>query len=298
MFSSIVPPSCIASPGEPPIDVRIGIDETGRGAMLGPMIYCAAYWAESDDEAISKLGYDDSKALSAAKREKYALGIEADARIGFACRLVSSKEISQKMTRRCPVSLNVIAFDATVDAVQAIRDAGVHVARAFVDTVGDPDRWRMRLSAVFNGQIDFVVEKKADATYPVVSAASIVAKYLRDATVESCLFEEPHLNASGPHVLGSGYPGDPKMKSWAAGHVDRIFGFPSNMRFAWKNIRLVLEDDAQCATVDWGDEEEEEEVDTAQTSLMGWFGATAKAAKRPRCEYFARRGLENVAELD
>ena len=295
MICSTVPLSCLGG-----AEVRIGIDETGRGAMLGPMIYTAAYWAESDDAAISKIGYDDSKGLSAKKRAEFAKGMDADGRIGYTCRLVSSKEISQLMTRRSPISLNVIAFDATVAAVQAVLDAGVRVTRAFVDTVGDPERWRQKLSRVFNDRIDFVVEKKADATYPVVSAASIIAKYLRDASVEfGTLFEEPHIRAAGPHVLGSGYPGDPKMKAWAETHVDKVFAYPSCMRFAWKNVRVVLEDEARCAAVDWGDEEDDE-ADPAQLSLMGWFGAggaRGEGTKKARCDFFARRGLENVTEL-
>ena len=55
--------------------VKLGIDEAGRGPVLGPMTYGCAYWRIEDDEEISALGYDDSKAISAETREKLFDGI-------------------------------------------------------------------------------------------------------------------------------------------------------------------------------------------------------------------------------
>jgi ribonuclease H2 subunit A len=56
----------------------------------------------------------------------------------------------------------------------------------YVDTVGDADRYRAKLSSAFPG-VTFTVCPKADALYPVVSAASIVAKVLRDTSLQVCL---------------------------------------------------------------------------------------------------------------
>lgn len=47
----------------------LGIDEAGRGPVLGPMTYGAAYWSCADDKEVSAMGFDDSKALTAAQRE-------------------------------------------------------------------------------------------------------------------------------------------------------------------------------------------------------------------------------------
>lgn len=47
--------------------------------------------------------------------------------------------------------------------------------QVYVDTVGDPEKYRVKLSEIFPA-IKFVVAKKADSLYPVVSGASIVAK--------------------------------------------------------------------------------------------------------------------------
>lgn len=48
--------------------VILGIDEAGRGPVLGPMTYAAAYWTCADDKDVSSMGFDDSKALTPAQR--------------------------------------------------------------------------------------------------------------------------------------------------------------------------------------------------------------------------------------
>jgi ribonuclease HII len=49
--------------------------------------------------------------------------------------------------------------------------------KVYIDTVGDPEKYRIKLTEKFPG-IKFVVAKKADSLYPVVSGASIVAKVI------------------------------------------------------------------------------------------------------------------------
>lgn len=51
------------------VPVMLGIDEAGRGPVMGPMVYGTAYWAVSEGDAMNAMGFDDSKALSAESRE-------------------------------------------------------------------------------------------------------------------------------------------------------------------------------------------------------------------------------------
>lgn len=53
------------------VDIVIGIDEAGRGPVLGSLVYCAAFWPASEHENISKLGFDDSKQLKEGERDSF-----------------------------------------------------------------------------------------------------------------------------------------------------------------------------------------------------------------------------------
>lgn len=81
----------------------------------------------------------------------------------------------------------------------------MNLFQIYVDTVGPPSSYQAKLCRVFPG-IDITVAKKADSTYPIVSAASIVAKVTRDAILKNWAFAEPNLSGTISQTFGSGYP--------------------------------------------------------------------------------------------
>jgi ribonuclease H2 subunit A len=211
------------------VDVVIGVDEAGRGPLLGPLVYCAAFWPESENEAISKLGFDDSKALKEGERERLLAGLLKHPSIGFVIEELTAERISEEMLNPIPTSLNQISYNAVVRMLERIRDCGRGEAQCdaaplphecFVDTVGDPGLYESKLRQGLGRSFEtkFTIEKKADATYKVVSAASIIAKCTRDAVVSSCRWEEESLNSLTPldTKFGSGYPGDEACVQWLA----------------------------------------------------------------------------------
>ena len=254
---SEIPAACKGVP------IMLGIDEAGRGPVLGPMTYGCAYWPVAMNEELSAKGFDDSKALTEAKREElYHKVMEHSAQVGWVLRVLHASEISAKMLRRTPYSLNAMSHDAAIEMVRAVQKLGLDVAQVFVDTVGDPTSYEEYLTRAFSGKVQFTVRKKADALFKVVSAASIVAKCVRDASMATWTWLEPGISPSMD--MGCGYPSDEKTKAWLRKHSDPVFGFPDIVRFSWAPAKKLM--DEVCTPCEW----EPDENDEAASSPTAW----------------------------
>lgn len=263
----------------------LGVDEAGRGPVLGPMVYAVAYCPVAYREILAKDGFMDSKVLTHEVRsrllEKMCAPGAMKRNIGWATTIMTARDISHGMLRPPsvgPYNLNDQAHDTTMALIQKVLDAGVNVTEAFVDTVGPPAKYQDKLSQRFP-TIKFTVTKKADSIYPIVSAASICAKVTRDASLVT-------LDESAGE-WGSGYPSDPRTASWLKTTVDSVFGWSQVVRFSWQTTRDVL-DKQGCAPVDWPEDlaakkaknpgfyagQTQLGAESAGTpSLMAWFGA-------------------------
>ena len=93
-----------------------------------------------------------------------------------------------------------MAHDTTIDLIAAIVAKGVNVTEVYIDTVGPPDKYQEKLSKIFTN-IKITVSKKADALFPIVSAASICAKVTRDSEITNWTFVE---NLKVERNFGSG----------------------------------------------------------------------------------------------
>lgn len=274
-----VPSNCSAG-----VPVCMGIDEAGRGPVLGDMVYGAAYWPIAENEALSKLGFADSKILTAARRaELFKLIVEGDS-IGYVTHSISAAEISAKMQKRSPISLNKLSHDSAAGLVKAALADGVHVEEVYVDTVGSPEWYENFLTTTFQNRIKFTVTKKADSLFPVVSAASICAKVTRDVGLESWSFAEQGFESTCP--LGSGYPGDALTKTWLQRNMDPVFGYPDIVRFSWQTTATILEKTAVSVT--WAGDE------LGAAGISSFF--TADPVLK-RCPFFKKMRLDRPATL-
>lgn len=125
----------------------------------------------------------------------------------------------------------------------------MQVKEVYVDTVGPPEKYEAKLAGLFP-QLKIKVSKKADSLFPVVSAASICAKVIRDQCVNNWRFPERIAEASDTALdYGCGYPGDSKTKAFLRKVFDQLFGFPSLIRFGWSTASTIIDKDGiQC---DW-----------------------------------------------
>lgn len=77
------------------VDIVVGIDEAGRGPVLGSLVYTAAFWPVSEDEAICKMGFNDSKQLKEQDRTKLLQNIRNHPSIGWVIEEITAESIAE-----------------------------------------------------------------------------------------------------------------------------------------------------------------------------------------------------------
>jgi len=160
----------------------------------------------------------------------------------------------------------------------------------YVDTVGDAGKYQSMLSEIFP-KIKVTVQPKADADFPIVSAASICAKVARDRCIEGWQFDEGDF----PLEYGSGYPNDPKTKQWLRDIIDPIFGYPHFVRFSWSTCSNILEKSAPL--VQWDDDEDIDKAAIGTAPITSFYTRKGEQKKVNTCSFFVDRKLLPVADL-
>ncbi|KAF9877685.1 ribonuclease HII [Colletotrichum karsti] len=301
-YFSPVPPSLLpppsetsTTPSETPATgtpVCLGVDEAGRGPVLGPMVYGVFYLPIplSDPLLRETHHFDDSKVLTPAVRSRLMEavckpGSDLYESCGFATRSLSARDISTGMLRPgATYNLNAQAMDATVDLIKGVFAQGVNIAEIYVDTVGQPAAYQAKLQRFFPAT-KITVAKKADSLYPCVSAASVAAKVTRDAALE-VLYRARAPEAAETEegmAWGSGYPSDQRCVSWMRGNMHPVFGWGPECRFSWGTAKDMLEakgnlkvdwpvdDDGEARMTDFFTSADKEDGDELGT----WFGRPA-----------------------
>lgn len=278
----------------------LGIDEAGRGPVIGPMIYGAFYLpAELQQSLLAATHhFDDSKVLSPAIRSHLmevlcAHNTDLFNSCGWAIRSLSARDIGAGMLRNGGAyNLNAQAMDATIEIIRGVLERGVNLQEIFVDTIGIPSAYQKKLERIFPS-IKFRVEKKADSLFPCVSAASVVAKVTRDISCE-ILFQcrTPTLLESTATIeepgWGSGYPSDGKCVSWLKSEMNPLFGWGRECRFSWGTLKDVMDNQSgSTISVEWpadGDEGsmkvssyfmtgDDEVSNLTRRELRSWYGS-------------------------
>ncbi|MDP2314563.1 MAG: ribonuclease HII [Pseudomonadota bacterium] len=202
----------------------LGLDEAGRGSVLGPLVVGGFVWEGDDQAALRAAGADDSKALSHARR------VEVRARLADMGRGVVR---AIQATAIDDGNVNRLEEEAFLDLVRAEKPDRVYLD-APVHPAGIP-KLRARLVAM-SGVEDWVVECKADSTFPVVGAASIFAKVARDAAIAAIgviTVQDGH----GP--IGSGYPSDPVTRAFLSGRLATPDPLPAFVRTRWATLDIL-----------------------------------------------------------
>jgi ribonuclease HII len=200
-----------------------GIDEAGRGPVVGPLVIGAFCIEESKMNDLLKLGVKDSKMLSPKQRENlYAKIVKLSK--DFKMAVISAQEIDS----RSDIGLNLNQLEA-LKISELIDELQPDVV--YVDSPTSPDGKKfesMIRENLFRQDLKIISEHKADVNYPIVSAASILAKVTRDEEIEIIKKE---IGAD----FGSGYPADPITKKFVKEHWENSLS--KYIRKSWGTIK-------------------------------------------------------------
>lgn len=203
-----------------------GIDEAGKGPVLGPMCVAGVMFEERKLDELALLGVKDSKKLSAKHREVLAADIKKLANKYFILE-VSPHRIDEL---RKVMTMNEIMVLCFSNVLEELRPGQAFLDAADVNAARFGENVRKKYARV----IDITSEHKADDKYPVVSAASILAKVERDALVK-------RIGENEGVEIGSGYPADPKTIQFLEKYVKEHGALPDFARSSWETSRNLLE---------------------------------------------------------
>ena len=209
-----------------------GIDEAGKGPVIGPMCIAGVVADEAGINSLKNLGVKDSKKIAPKKRE-YLAGQVKRYIDDFYIFEISAQQIDEL---RKIMTMNVI----TVTGFSRVLE-NLHPDKVFLDAADvKADRFGRQVRDTYSQkypegakQLMVVSQHKADDTYPVVAAASILAKVRRDEIVGE-MREEIGID------FGSGYPSDPKTKQFLSDWAKEHGSLPDIVRHSWKTAENIM----------------------------------------------------------
>jgi ribonuclease HII len=202
-----------------------GVDEAGRGSIIGPLVIAGISFRKARLSQLRKIGVKDSKALTPKSRAALFSQLKemADSLCIYKidCSVIDDNVYSKRLNK----------LEAQIMA-HIINN--LHADKVYVDSCDvNPNRYRDYIrSCVPTLKLKLYSMHHADSTNVVVSAASIIAKIIRDQEVEK--IRKTYCN------IGSGYPCDNKTMGFIREWVSKYNSPPSFARRSWRPLKHIL----------------------------------------------------------
>jgi ribonuclease HII len=212
-----------------------GVEEAGRGPVIGPMVMASVVIESDEEENLKSLGIKDSKLLLPKRREELFDIITKKVK-RYHIIILSAKEVDDSLND--PVmNLNLLEAKTSARLIDILKPEKV-----ILDCPSNnPPAYILQVQRFLERKgVSIIAEHKADLNYPVVSAASILAKVTRDRIIED-IKKEIGID------FGSGYPSDPKTVAFLKKYYDRYDLF----RKTWSSYRRIIESKKQANLKDF-----------------------------------------------
>ncbi|MBT4134826.1 ribonuclease HII [Candidatus Woesearchaeota archaeon] len=179
-----------------------GIDEAGRGPIVGPLVMAGVSVTEDKIETLKSMGIKDSKLIPPARREE--LFDEIIKLVdSYDIIEISASEIDEYQERG--INLNQMEARVAAKIINKLKPSKVYVDSP--EPANGGAKFGIMINEFLNVQPEMIAEHGADHKYVVAGAASILAKVSRDREVARIVEE---IGAE----IGSGYPHDPRCRAY------------------------------------------------------------------------------------
>lgn len=204
-----------------------GVDDAGRGPIIGPLVIAGVLLDEKDLPKLLDLGVKDSKCLSPRRREELAAEIKKLA-LKYHVAMLSPAEIDRVVeTGKKLHKLNRLEAQTMAKVITILKPDAAYVDAS--DVVAD--RFKFHIAENLTFKVQIISEHKADVKYPIVSAASIIAKVERDRVISE--LQDKYGN------MGCGYATDPDTLKFLEKWVRKFGSYPDFVRKSWKPAKRL-----------------------------------------------------------
>jgi len=205
-----------------------GVDEAGRGSVIGPMVIAGILVDEEKINELVNLKVRDSKEIKAEERERLYPEI---LKIAKSCRIIilDAKEVDSETRKNKMKGINYLEARKFVEVINELKPDIV-----YIDLPSrDPGKFRSVIYQMLRHECQLILEHKADKNYPATSAASIVAKVTRDREIRKLR------ERFGD--FGSGYPHDPKTRRFIREILKSNSEAQECIRLSWQTISRIMQ---------------------------------------------------------
>ena len=199
-----------------------GVDEAGRGPLLGPLVIAGVVADEKNLDRLKSLGVKDSKLLTPKRREELFEQVKSIVE-SYEIIIVPPQEIDDALNSES-LNLNWLEAIKTAMIINKLNAKKAYIDSPSTNLKAYADYMRIYVK---DKDVNLICEHKADVKYVVVSAASILAKVTRDREIEK--LKEKYGD------LGSGYPSDPVTKEFLKNNWNK---HPEIFRKTWSSYKV------------------------------------------------------------
>jgi ribonuclease HII len=217
-------------------DLILGIDDAGRGPVVGPMVLAGCLINGVVEKEFRRIGVRDSKQLT-KKRRAYFENLIKEKAETFSLEIVHPSEIDGRSKEG--VNLNEVEARMASKIINKINKGNKKIKVVLDCPSPNRTKWRdsVRMKIDDLSNLKILCEHKADKNHVAVSAASILAKEEREREMAT-------LRKKYGDAVGSGYPSDPKTKKFLESHGKKHKN-KGIFRKSWKTWKKSNSDDCQ-----------------------------------------------------